>query len=170
MRQKIQWFDFSADLNTFRASGRDHDGRYQASVYKKSGVLISRWNVIDGIIWNIGLSVFQFKAKTRQVFHRESFHNCKVFDWDLDWRNEACSHGWQIRMSLNIEKNYWKDVAWKCQTTRILIQRTNSTNFNLNTPKKVLSFHMSFWWRNSNAWSWRKHVWILREMNKNSTF
>ena len=120
----------STDLHKLQIFGRNRDGRNQASRYGLLGVSISRWNIINSSIWNIGLSVFHCKKQTQHFFHRERFLNLKVFDWDLDERNEACSYGWQMRMSFNIEKIYFWDVfLWNFRTIRIPIQRTKSRFF-----------------------------------------
>ena len=64
--------------------------------------------IINSVTWNIGRSETQWHEQNRQYYHRESFYNWKAFHWDSDKRNEACSYGWQRRMSLNVEKNYSK--------------------------------------------------------------
>ena len=132
MRGKNQWFDMSIDFHKFQVVGRDQNGRYQASSYGESRVLTSRWSIIKSIIWIIGRSVFQRKEQKRQYYHRECFQKIKSFLWYFDRRNEACSYGWQRRMSLNDEQKFWR--FWKFWTTRTLMQRTKSTVIHFKTP------------------------------------
>ena len=99
-----EFFCLSNFLLKFQSFGRSQDGRYQACSYFELRVSISRSNIINSIIWNMGLSVFQCKEQNRQYFHRECFFNQKVFDWDFDGRNKACRYGWQMRMTLKNEK------------------------------------------------------------------
>ena len=79
MRGKNQWFDMSIDFHKFQVVGRDQNGRYQASSYGESRVLISRRSIIKSIIWIIGRSVFQSKEQNRQYNHRECFQKIKSF-------------------------------------------------------------------------------------------
>ena len=67
MRGKIQWFDLLIDLHQFQAFGRDYGGRHPASSYGELRVSISRLNIINSIIWNIGKSM---QEKNRQKIHR----------------------------------------------------------------------------------------------------
>ena len=88
-----QCIDLSIDLHNIRVFGRDQDGRCQASSYGQLRVPVSRWNIIIGNIWNIGLSLIQCKEQNRHYFQRECFYNGRFFEWDFDWRHEARSYG-----------------------------------------------------------------------------
>ena len=52
MRGKSQWFHLTINPHKFQASGRNQNGRYQASCYGEK-VSVLRWNFINCIIWNI---------------------------------------------------------------------------------------------------------------------
>ena len=58
----------------FQVFGRGQDGSYQAYSYGELRVLVSRWNIINTIINNIGLLVFQYKEENGQYFYRDCFY------------------------------------------------------------------------------------------------
>ena len=83
--------------------------KYQDSSYGEFRVSKSRWNIIDNLFWNIGRSVYECREENWSFLHWESFCNKKSFDWYFDRGIEACSYGWQLKMNLNVEKNYlWR--------------------------------------------------------------
>ena len=70
--KKSQWFDLSIDLHKFQALGWYQYGSYQTSSYGEQRVLLSRWSIINSIIWNIGRSVFYCEEQNWQKFHNVS--------------------------------------------------------------------------------------------------
>ena len=103
-KKSLIWFANRVSQN----SSRYETGIYQASSYGELRVSISRWNLKNSNIWNIGLSVFQCNLKNRQFFRGEWLHTKEALNWHSHRGNEACTYVRQLRMSLNIEKNYWK--------------------------------------------------------------
>ena len=75
--KKIQWLDLSIDFHEFQFFCRNQGGTYQISSYGELRVLISRWNIIKSMFWNIGRSVFQNKEQNWQNFWRKRFYNKK---------------------------------------------------------------------------------------------
>ena len=105
--RKNQWVELSTDLHKLYNFGRDQDGRYQASSCGEWRASISRWNIKNSFIWNIRLLVIQRRGKVWQ-FPLRLFFQRKIFHWDLDRKNEACSYEWQMKVSLNVEKRNLK--------------------------------------------------------------
>ena len=73
MRGRKQWFDLSIDMHKFKVFDKYQDRRYQASSYGELRVSLSRWNIINSVIWDIWLSVFHCKHQNRQYTQRKCF-------------------------------------------------------------------------------------------------
>ena len=148
-RGKNQMFDLSIDFHEFQVFARDHDGRYQTFSYGELGVSISRWTIVNSIIWNTGRSLFQCREKNRQYYHRECFHNYKAFHWDFDRRLKAVvisDKGGRVWMSRMIfDMIFWKVLD--SQDSDVTNKINDFTQ--LNTPLQVLIIRLSSWWRDS---------------------
>ena len=121
--------------------GRDRDGRYQTSSYGELRVSISRWNIINSIIWTNGRSVLQWTEQSRQHFHRVCFYNWKAFDWDIGRKNGARWYGWQTRISLKVEKNYY----WEAFLEKSDNQNFDATNKNYGLAPQYCSTSVMFY-------------------------
>ena len=150
MRGKSQWFDLCIDLHKFHVFGRDHDGRYKASNEAELKVSISWWNIINSIIWNIGLSVLKCKEQTRQYLHRECFTTEKFrIETLIEMKSVVMGEKWGwVWVSRKIILGFLP----KFRTIRALMQARKTMIFQLNTRLQVLCFQLKIWWRTSKGY------------------
>ena len=167
-KKSLIWFANQFSQN----SSRYETGRYQASSYGELRVSISRWNVKNSNIWNIRLSAFQCNLKKRHFFRGEWLHTTEALNWHSHRRNEACTYVRQMRMSLNIEKNFWKRFFFGIfRTLKILMQGTKSTIFHsfiLFYKCSVSDAAPHEGTHTSNRWGIQD--WILSEMRNLAIF
>ena len=90
-------------LHKFDGFDGNQDGKYQACSYVKIRISKSRWNFVNGFIWNIGLSEIQWRGKNRPTSYWEISPSQKlpiatliekiicvfkseIWGWDWNWR------------------------------------------------------------------------------------
>ena len=106
LEKTLTWFvNPSAEISFI--FGKHQNRRYQTSSFGEFRRSIPRWSIKKGVIWNLKKSLLQFKYQNQKYFHWECSTTKKHLKRTLKflWRKEACSNGWQMRMSFKVEKN-----------------------------------------------------------------
>ena len=166
MRGKDQWFDLSIVFHKFHVFGRDQDGRYQASSYGELRVSISRWNIINSIIWNFGKPVIQCKEQNRQYYHQDCYPTETLFIEVLKEEMRPIvmgDRGGWVRLSRkNCDRSFFLEILDYPDS-----DRTNKINGFFTSI--LLECYVSDWvhdggFRTCNSWGIQ--VWKLIEIKK----
>ena len=99
------------------------------------------------------------------------FLRIKIFDWDLDSKNGACSYRWQRSISNKTEKIFFIMFFWIILDKQDFeLQWSRSTVCHPKNHSQASRIRLSFCWRSSNCSGWVIYIWILSRVTKSCIF